>query len=433
MSTQLSPQASSQAAARVPRWEESELPRWRRHPERLAWAVLLISFATFAILAVAIPWSIRYTVRYAMVSQDGRLDPTRGTVLLYPPRAEEPIAITEPRDDISEGSRIVLSDGATQAVFGVAEMPDSDVLMGSVHLYSGTSMEVLRIRRPRFAASTEPYHVRLRLDEGRARVFTNSPDQRALLIEIETPHGTATLGEGSYNFSVTPERTEVTVRSGVAELYHPSSGQTVVVESGLRTWVGADQPPQTPVSAEQDLIRNGTFSEPLLDTWEIYTQAQDVTPGTVEIVEQDGRRVARFLRQGEENVHTEVGIRQRIDKDVNVHDFLSVRLDVKLIRQSLPGAGYLSSEYPLRVEISYTDIYGKDLTWGHGFYYREPEPGWPIIGGERIPPFVWYSYESPNLMAELAETRPARINSIRIYASGWNYESMASEISLVAR
>jgi len=110
-----------------------------------------------------------------------------------------------------------------------------------------------------------------------------------------------------------------------------------------------------------------------------------------------------------------------------------VRLDVKLIRQSLPGAGYLSSEYPLRVEISYTDIYGKDLTWGHGFYYREPEPGWPIIGGERIPPFVWYSYESPNLMAELAETRPARINSIRIYASGWNYESMASEISLVAR
>jgi hypothetical protein len=158
-----------------------------------------------------------------------------------------------------------------------------------------------------------------------------------------------------------------------------------------------------------------------------------VVPATVEVIEQDGRRVVHFIRQGEENVHTEVGIRQTIDQDVNVFDFLSIRLDVKLIRQSLPGAGYLSSEFPIRVEIAYTDIYGKDLTWGRGFYYRDPEPGWPIINGDKIPPFVWFSYESPNLMEELKDTRPARVNSIRVYASGWNYESMASEISLVAR
>jgi hypothetical protein len=32
----------------------------------------------------------------------------------------------------------------------------------------------------------------------------------------------------------------------------------------------------------------------------------------------------------------------------------------------------------------------------------------------------------------LADTRPARIDSIRIYASGWNYQSMVSEVYLSA-
>jgi hypothetical protein len=36
-------------------------------------------------------------------------------------------------------------------------------------------------------------------------------------------------------------------------------------------------------------------------------------------------------------------------------------------------------------------------------------------------------------MEALAETRPARINSLRVYASGHNYQSMVSEIYLLAR
>ena len=35
-------------------------------------------------------------------------------------------------------------------------------------------------------------------------------------------------------------------------------------------------------------------------------------------------------------------------------------------------------------------------------------------------------------MELLKDTRPARIDSIRIYASGWNYQSMVSEAYLVA-
>jgi hypothetical protein len=35
-------------------------------------------------------------------------------------------------------------------------------------------------------------------------------------------------------------------------------------------------------------------------------------------------------------------------------------------------------------------------------------------------------------MEVLKDTRPARIDSIRIYSSGWNYQSMVSEVFLTA-
>lgn len=85
------------------------------------------------------------------------------------------------------------------------------------------------------------------------------------------------------------------------------------------------------------------------------------------------------------------------------------------------------------VRLDYTDIYGMEQFWVHGFYSREPEENWPIYDGERIPTYVWYPYESGNLVQLLQATRPARINSIRIYASGHSYESMVAEVGLTAR
>ncbi|RME60108.1 MAG: hypothetical protein D6790_09840, partial [Caldilineae bacterium] len=392
---------------------------WRRNPERVAWVILLTAFALFIILSVSIPLAVRYVINYASVPMAARFEPTVGTVLLYPPKGGEPIAITAPKDEIPQGSQLVTTGEGTQGVLGLAADPESPDQLGAVHLYPGTTLELVRIQQPRFRASNQPYRMRLTLHEGRIRLFTNSGEERPLEVWVSTPHGRALLQEGSYTFTVTPERTDVSVSQGQAQLMDAQE-RTVVVGPGLRTWVTATDPPQEPVSAERNLIRSGDFSQPLLEHWETYSEAPYVSPGTVDVEEQDGRRVAHFIRQGEDGVHTEVGIRQRIDQDVNGYDYLSIRLDVKLIRQTLRGAGEKSSEFPLRFEIAYTDIYGKDLTWGWGFYYRDPPPDWPLVGGEKIAPFVWYSYESPNLMELLADTRPARINSIRVYASGWN-------------
>ncbi len=407
---------------------------WERNPERVAWAILFLAFGVFVLSAVTIPLGIRYAIRYTTVAQTAQFNPTLGTVLLYPPKpaGAEPIAVTEARTDIPEGSRLVTVGEGTQGVLGLMLSANpGEPAVGTVHLYPGTSLELVRLRRPRFASSPEPYRVLLRLHEGRIRLFTNSSDGRPLAVTVETPHGQVVLDEGTYTLSATPERTDVSVRLGTAHVYH-RSGEILTVLPGLRTWMGVEEPPTELVSAERNLIRNGDFSQPLLDTWETYTDAPYVTPGTVEVVELAGRRVARFVRDGEDGVHTEVGIRQSIEQDVNGYDSLMVRLDVQLLRQTLRGAGEKSSEFPLRFEIQYTDIYGKELRWGWGFYFRDPPPEWPLFGGEKIAPRVWYSYESPNLMELLADTRPAYIHSIRVYASGWNYESLLGEISLVA-
>jgi hypothetical protein len=405
----------------------------RENPERMAWIVLLACFGVFLVLLISVPLAVRYGIQHATTPQTATLDPTQGTVLLYQPGAAEPVAITELRKDVVEGSVVVAGDSPTQATLRLISEGLSDEALGSVQMYTGARLEIERMRSPLFEMSSEPYQVRLHLDEGQARVFTNSGQQRPLRVEIVTPHGSILLDAGSFQIAVTAEQTDITVGAGNATLI--KSGQPdLPVSAGQRAWLTPETIADAAAPAAQSLLRNGNFSESMADTWESYVIAQGVTPGKVNIIERDGRRVASFVRQGEDNVPTEVGITQDIGRDVNVYDKLWLQLDAKLLFQSLPGAGYLSSEYPLRVEITYTDIYGKEgLTWGHGFYFRDPEnPNWQIVGGEKIPPFNWYTYRSPNLLELLKDTRPARIDSIRIYASGWNYQSMVSEVYLVA-
>ena len=433
MGSDLSNLARGELAASMNTAPTEHVAKWRQNPERLAWVVLLGSFTVFFVLAVTIPLTVRYVMRYATVSQEARLEPTFGSLHYYASRTAEAVAVTSVKEGIGEGSRIVAAEESTQG--SLAFIGDgTDAVLGSVQLYAGATLDVLSVRRPLFASSPEPYYVRLRLEQGQARIFSNSEeiDLRPLRVDLETPHGVVALGAGSYQVSVNAEHTEVTVRSGRATLNHLKDG-SITINAEQSAWMNADDFAHEPEPAARNLLRNGDFSEPELDAWQTNIIAKDVVPGIVKVDEGDGRWVALFFRDGEDNVPTEVGITQIVEKDVNVYDALSIQLDVKLLHQSLPGAGYLSTEFPLRVEITYTDIYGKVLTWGHGFYYRDPEnENWQILGGEKIPPYLWYTYQSPNLMDELANTRPARINSVRIYASGWNYQSMVSEVYLVA-
>jgi hypothetical protein len=407
----------------------------------MAWVVLVASFVVFLVLAISLPLLAIYTVNRATVAQTTRIEPTQGTLLLYQNARSEPIALTSERENIAEGARLVADDEATQATLSLNSDPQTGETLGSVQLYAGSDVTLERLRRPFFERSSEPFRTRLRVDNGQARLFTTSSDNRAILVELESPHGSILLSPGTYQVSVSPDQTEITVRAGGAEVSAnaATAGAALTLTAGQRAWMNADEVSGQVTTLEQNLVTNGSFTPPVLDNWPSYQVAEaSTTPGKVQFSEgEDGRQVAQFIRMGEEKLHTEVGISQLLEQPVNVYDDLRIQVDTKILFQSLPGAGSLNSEFPLRVEIAYRDIYGKELTWGHGFYYREPEEGEPyppVSNGTRVRQGQWYTYLSPNLieLLDAQGTRPAMITSIRLYASGHNYQSMASEVYLLA-
>ncbi|MBC8448818.1 MAG: FecR domain-containing protein [Chloroflexi bacterium] len=402
-----------------------------RSSERLAWIILIAAFVIFCFLAVAIPLSIRWYILYAAVPLPAQLNPIQGKPLVWEQGYEEARGVVDSRA-IAEGTRI-RTDDVDRAMVTVGQVVGSETVLATVQLYSNSELFLNQVREPRFGISPEPYRVTLQVLSGRVRIVAARSAVRPLDLTVHTPHCRAQLTDGSYSVEVSGGQTEIAVRYGEAQVV--AAGELVIVPLGQRTLVPWGQAPASPMPAARNLIVNGNFTEPLAPSWQTdtYQHSPDVVAGTAEIVLSDGRRGISFSRRGEEGTHTETGISQVIDQDVRDYNFLSLRLDVRLMYQSLSGGGYMSSEFPLMVRLNYTDVYGKEQFWVHGFYIRDPEQNWPILDGEKIPSFIWYPYESGNLIQILQATRPAHINSIRIYASGWNYESMAAEVGLIAR
>ena len=209
-------------------WSARSAGKWRENPQQVAWMVLIGSFLLFLFVAISIPLTFGYVVRYSTVSQPALLEPTLGTLLLYPSPVGEPVAVTEARDDIEEGNRIVVADDSSQGTLGLVGAGGTEEVLGSVQLYPGTVVDVERIRRPFFSRSPEPYEVRLRLEHGQARIFTNSGDRRPLEVELVTPHGTIELDAGSYQVAVDEAKTDITVRSGYALMARAGDGEITV-------------------------------------------------------------------------------------------------------------------------------------------------------------------------------------------------------------
>ena len=95
----------------------------------------------------------------------------------------------------------------------------------------------------------------------------------------------------------------------------------------------------------------------------------DIYGQTYFLPESEGPAV-RFVRRGSKNSHGENILYQAINRDVS--DFVSLKLsvDFRIIYQTLSGGGYLGSEYPLLVQVTYRDEAGNQHTWARGFSTR---------------------------------------------------------------
>lgn len=408
----------------------------RTNLERLAWVILLTSFFTCIGLAVATPLGIRHYVLHASTPQNVTLEVKRGPLRVTLAGRGQPIAIDEERGDIPEGT-IVATDATAGRLVMHAPQADRPVV-ATAQLYDNTEVMLSSARSPRFTASRQPHKVTLEVREGRVRISaSNEEGGRPTVIEVHTPHGVAILTEGSYEVKVNGTTTETTVREGQAEITS-KGGHTTQLGPAERAIIDSEQGVEQiigPLSAARDLVVNGDFQAPLEDGWTSYSEQKEEPPGTVSIITDEGRKVANFYRSGSN--HAEVGIRQNIDYDVRDFTSLELHLAVHIVEENITGyggCGTLSSECPIIVLIDYKDIHGTDRQWRHGFYIGEPAPDWLLYPWtEPIPQGKWQTYDSGNLMEELADAPLAVVKGLTIYASGHSFHAMVTEIDLLAQ
>ncbi|NOZ51391.1 MAG: FecR domain-containing protein [Chloroflexi bacterium] len=401
---------------------------------RQAWIILWAAFILFLFLLLGIPFSINWYLHNATEPRLSQVETVSGTPLVIDSgdQSTTPVlgALT-----LREG-QLIRTDENSRANVSIYTTSEAVNSLATIQLRSNSELLFQKARTPRFGISTNPDEIAVQLPTGRARITGDAVDDRDLRITILTPQSTIHLQNGSVAIAVSNDATEVSVRGGTAEV--TAQGRTVVLSNGRRTVVPLGEPPSAPQASSQNFINNGDFSAALAGTWEVQSivDARDpssVIAGTVSVVESGGRMAAYFVREGEEDIHTETAIWQPLDVDVLDYDALTLRLDVRLISQSLPGGGIQSSEFPLMVRIDFIDLNGNAQFWTHGFYAVDPIANWPIRDGERIPNFVWYEYESPDFLNSETFPRPQKVTGIRVYASGHNYRSQVSGIELIAR
>jgi hypothetical protein len=410
-----------------------------RNPERVAWTVLLASFATFVALLGTLTLGGSWWLRNASVNQS--VAPVySGTVLVTRPGAGAPQA--NPPDIPIEST--IVTDANVQASLTFASA-DGRQELATVQVFGGSQVQIVQANSPRFSTGLQAHRIVLRLGGGRVRAYVGVDLDRPVIIEIHSNPGAVTVLEvpgSNAEVEVSANDSMVTVREGQAMV--SGAGRDVVLSKDERTQVLAGVGPGEAIPAERNLISNSDFGEELGVGWVEDIRAPmdpNESAGTVDPVTVGGRRTIRFLRSGVN--WGQVGIVQTINRDVQGYASLRLRMDVMVASQDVANCGTQGTECPLIAKVDYVDVFGNPVEWIHGFYfnYNVSLPGtfclpctprqWPH---EQWPKGRWQPYESPNLL-EIFSTignPAATIRSVTLYASGHTFSSFVTDVQLLA-
>ncbi len=404
----------------------------QKNPERIAWLVMLGSFAVFLALCAAIPFGARYYLLYTTFAKPASFEVVVGTVSVQDRGSAAPIAVTrskEPRA-LNEGSVIETNENSR----GILTFLDGSTVI----LFPNTQISLATMRVPAFSWGEAPIAIEIEQARGRIRVgaaqlFGGDAKPRNFL--ILTQHLRASVTAGSYAFDVEPDTSsQATVRDGSAQV--SAQGRTVTINRGQRTVVLRGEPPLPALPAAQDYITNGDFKDPRSRRWDDVLEIPPNTgapSGSLSNPSFDNRVTLRILRSGSNQpsgtTSAITGVIQQINKEVSDFRMMKLAADVRVHAQSLSGGGILSSEYPLILRLRYRDVNGSDAEWVQGFYIQNTTNN-PTNNGTLIPVDAWFPYESANLL-EILDPKPFYLVSLQIYASGWDYDSYVSGIRLI--
>jgi hypothetical protein len=408
--------------------------------ERRAWAIMIVSFVAYCVLAVAMIYSVRWLMFESETSQEATVSLVSGSVVYTPPGESQGRTISQEASSLAEGTRVEIGSGSQATVsFQAPDVPGAESELGEMQVYGGSSITLDVFRSPRFAWGQRPHRMVITMQRGRARVRLPVDVQRQIIILLQTPHGEVLLERtGSYTIEVTNQATEVVVREGAATV--TGAGQRVILAPNERTLVRSGDSPEGVLTGERNLLLNGDFASPLSPSdWSASQDRNDPLDvlGNVELTVDSGRNTVRFTRLGRD--WGRLSMVQRINRDVRDYVSLSLHLAVKIVRQNLLVCGGLGSECPMMVKIEYTDAAGGRNEWLQGFYFLGDSSRTlptlcvqcPIRNNHvQVQQNEWYAYDSDNLIT--LANKPAIIHSISIQAEGHTFESFVAEVELLA-
>jgi hypothetical protein len=355
-------------------------------------------------------------------------------VYVKDPRGTELVAVTQRHEHIPEGATIA-TDEHLRAFL---RLFDGSTLT----LDNSTEVVLKRIRAPRYQLSPRPNEVLIHVEQGQVAIGVAAPMDRDLQMGVRTPHADIELQEGSFSLTVDPSHSQLTVRPiRPGEATITAGNQRRRFTSGrvraLDPSTHSGSLIQGPLPPGQDLIVNGDFSSMLDRGWHEPEQQRDPNDplGGIEIVPLGGKNVLSLRRYGAQT-HGETSLTQVIDQDVHGFSSLKLAFELRVDHQSLPGGGYQSTEFPIMVELKYRDPMDNPRSRYWGFYYLDPGTGpeWrTMVNGLKVIQGEWYPFESDNLIHTMGDIRPEHVESVRVYASGWDWDTAITNISLLVQ
>jgi hypothetical protein len=424
-------------------------------PQRVAWGVILVSFAAFCVLSALGLVGIYSFAFQSFVPLVGQLQVSRGTASLIGADLIEQAVRSERTIELSS---IVTTDPQSQAVLNIQDAGNDRALIASIILKNGASLNARQFVRPRFDWSSASYQITLDQIAGELAIVV--PGERARPLEfviVSAAGGRARLSQGGrYTVSASSEMMSVVNNGGDVVMITPG-GRSYPVPTGQQGTMILDESDRfayapalinllgaSRFSTENVLDFNATPEEVRPLMWRCNSWQNSSPNGSYSLVMVDGQPALRLHRGEGAESHGETLCVQAFNAaqglDVSMFRHVSIRARFRITDHSLNACGVDGSECPLMLRMEYYTAGGRQIrTWIHGFYVRNaPNLGYPlqcdscgelheVINGDR-----WYTYESGNLLTKLTpDNRPTAIVNLKFYASGHEYDVYVREVELL--
>lgn len=424
--------------------------------QRLAWLIVLVSFAMFCSLSIAFSGGIYYFLFRSTLPMDVIVQVGRGSAGIVTGENQQiirngsfPTLITDHPASLSTGT-------LDQATITFSLPTESGTISpGTLTVKNSSSLSLQSARRPRFSWSQGAYSIEFSEFSGEAEIFITEIPDRPLNFRVTTQQGDATFvlnTEGRYSISANETIIRVTTYEGRALLVSPDNRNNRFAVTGEQATLltGTSLPIVT--SAPINLIDNGLFAFDITtheetgalqipQQWGCFNAFERPPGGQWFADRWQGRTTLRLIRE-EGDATSRTGCTRWLDVSVRDYTFLELQATFSLNYQSLINCGIAGSECPMMIFIDYIDAGGNQHAWYQSFFYNyDPQNPAPLVCQTCTPTYehrpiseqVWYTYESGNLFSRLPEDqKPARILEVRFYASGHRYDVMVSEMALIA-